>query len=149
MYKLSAVISAMLLGLSLTAEPVWAQSNPVDRVSNPNALDYTDVEVSPREMNPPFVRHGLVVEPQRLASIKAGLSGSEVTAVLGEPLRKNGVRDEWDYDVKLKMPQSDNYLICQYKIVFGQQDLVSETVWRRRQCAQIASQQPASLRAPG
>lgn len=145
MYKLSAVIVATLLGLGVTAAPVLAQSNPIDRVSNPNALDFTDVEVSPQEMNPPFVRHGLVVEPQRLASIGTGISGADVTAALGEPLRKYGVRDaEWDYDVRLKMPQSDNFLICQYKIVFDQQDLVAETVWRRRQCAQIASQQSAA-----
>lgn len=143
MSKLSVLISAALFGLGLTASAAWAQSNPVDRVSNPDALDYADVEVSPREMNPPFVRHGLVIEPQRLSSVSAGLSGDEVTAILGGPLRKNGARDgEWDYDVKLKMPQSENYLICQYKIVFDEQDRVSETVWRRRQCAQIAARQP-------
>jgi len=144
MCKLSAVIGVTLFGLVMTAAPVLAQSNPVDRVSNPNALDFTNVEVSPQEMNPPFVRHGLVVEPQRLSSIGTGISGADVSAVLGEPLRKYGARDaEWDYNVRLKMPQSENYLICQYKIVFDQHDLVLETVWRRRQCAQIASQQSA------
>ena len=37
------------------------------------------------------------------------------------------------------MPKSENYLICQYKVVFDTDRLVRETVWRRRQCSQIAA----------
>ncbi len=61
MCKLSAVIGVTLFGLVMTAAPVLAQSNPVDRVSNPNALDFTNVEVSPQEMNPPFILVGRVL----------------------------------------------------------------------------------------
>lgn len=115
------------------------QSNPVDRVSNTKALDYADVEVTPKEMSPPFVRQGLVVEPQRLERIRPGLSQAEVRSLLGDPLNNGRARGQaWDYDIRLRMPQSQNYLVCQYKVVFDGRQLVRDTVWRRRQCEQIA-----------
>lgn len=137
----------LMAGFSLSSAGALAagQSNPVDRVSNKNALEYADVEVRPDEMNPPFVRRGLVVDPQRLTQIRAGLSEAEVRSALGDPLSNGRSRArEWDYDIKLKMPRSQNYLICQYKVVFDAQRAVSATVWRRRQCEQLAQSQPAS-----
>jgi len=90
-------------------------------------------------MNPPFVRRGLIHEPQRLTTIHIGVAADAVEALLGEPLRKSGwLNRQWEYDVRFKMPQSDNYLVCQYKVLFDGKMAVKETVWRRRQCEQIA-----------
>lgn len=141
MSKTAKLIAASVLtaGLCLSATAVSAQSNPIDRISNPNAINYIDVEVSPQEMSPPFVRRGLIHEPQRLTTIQPGVAADDVEVLLGEPLRKSGwLNRQWEYDVQFKMPQSDNYLVCQYKVLFDGDKAVKETVWRRRQCEQIA-----------
>lgn len=116
------------------------QSNPVDRVSNPEALDYSDVEIAPRDMDETFVRDGIVTDPRLFTRITPGLEQTQVQNLLGAPLRRNG--QEWDYNFQLKMEQSGNYLVCQYKVVFDEQKLVRDTVWRRRQCQQLAGEQP-------
>lgn len=47
-----ASASAILLAfLAVGSPPVLAQRNPVDPVSNPKSLDYTDIGVLPKEMN--------------------------------------------------------------------------------------------------
>ena len=141
-FFVTAAVLAAGIGFSASAA---ANNNPVDRVSNPEALDYSDVHISPQDMKAPFVRDGVVVEPQRFATIKPGLAQPQVHAMLGEPLRKNGVQGrEWDYNFKFKMPQSQNYLVCQYKVVFDAQELVRDGTWRRRQCQQMASGAPAA-----
>lgn len=143
----SSFIPALLMaGLGLSSAIAAAgQSNPIDTVSNKKALEYPDVEVSPREMSPPFVRHGLVIEPDRIKSIRVGLSQADVRSLLGDPLAgAQSTGRAWDCNVKLKMPQSQNYLVCQYKVVFDERQLVSDTVWRRRQCEQLAAGQAAS-----
>lgn len=116
------------------------QSNPVDRVSNPAALDYSDVEIAPRDMDEPFVRDGIVTEPQLFAKVTPGLEQTQVQSLLGTPLQRVG--QEWDYNFQLKMQQSGNYLVCQYKVVFDEQQVVRDTVWRRRQCQQLVGAQP-------
>ena len=64
----------------------------------------------------------------------------QVQALLGAPLTQaSGSRgQEWDYNLKFRLPQSDNYLVCQYKVVFDEQQSVRESVWRRRQCQDLA-----------
>lgn len=134
----AAASASLLAFLFAGAAPVMAQSNPVDPVSNPKALNYDDVGVLPKEMNPPFVRRGQVIEPSQLDGIKPGATRDAVRATLGDPVRTDGAVS-WDYDVQFKMPESENYLVCQYKIVFGADELVSEMVWRRRQCMELAN----------
>lgn len=117
-----------------------ALAAPVDRVSNPGALDYGDVAIGPREMKEPFVRDGVVAEPRLFATIQAGLTQTQVRAMLGEPLQQKGSR--WDYNFQFRLPQSQNFMVCQYKVVFDDQQLVRDTIWRRRQCQQLASGAP-------
>ena len=121
-------------------EIAYGQQNPIDRVSNGGALEYSNVNVTPREMSPSFVRDGVVAEPQRFAAIAPGLEQAQVQALLGAPLRQQG--REWEYSFKLKMEQSENFLVCQYKVVFDDGQRVRETIWRRRQCQQLASMRP-------
>ena len=111
-------------------------ANPLDEVSNPEALEYADVDIAPEEMNPDFIRDGIVSDASVFAKIVAGLDEDEVRSLLGNPLSQGG--REWDYNFQLKMEQSANYFVCQYKVVFDENALVEETVWRRRQCKQLA-----------
>ena len=128
--------TAFVIGTSNQAFAA-GQHNPVDSVSNPTALDYTNVEIAPRDMDRPFVRDGIVIEPQLFTRITRGLEQAKVQAALGVPLRQQG--QEWDYNFKLKMRQSENFLVCQYKVVYDENHLVHETVWRRQQCQQLAN----------
>lgn len=115
----------------------YGQHNPVDRVSNPAAYAFTDVGIAPADMSPSFVRDGVVTEPRRFAAITPGLEQTQVQRMLGAPVRQHG--QEWDYNFQFRMKQSENFLVCQYKVVFDERQLVHETVWRRRQCQQLAS----------
>lgn len=114
--------------------------NPEDAKSNPKTLSYTDVDMRLPDFKAPFVRDGVVTQPSRFRSIVAGLPQQQVRAVLGEPLRQHegGQGLEWDYNFKMRMVSSENFLVCQYKVVFDAQQHVRETVWRRRQCENLA-----------
>lgn len=126
------------LGIALASPAFAGQSNPVDRVSNPDALHYTDVDIARRKLHEPFVRDGIVTEPQRFKAITPGVGEAEVQGFLGAPVRRSG--REWDYNFKFLMPQSENYLVCQYKVTFDGKRAVRETVWRRRQCQKIVEE---------
>ena len=139
------MIRTLTLGSTMWATALLAgcvaigHHNPVDPVSNPHALDYSDVYMRHPDFDEPFVRDGIVSEPQRLRAIQAGLTEAQGVAALGQPLQ---VQDgplgvEWDYDFKFLMPQSQNYLVCQYKVVFDDQQVVRDAVWRRRQCLDL------------
>lgn len=135
-------VAASLAGAALTA-PVSARENPVDPVSNPNKLEYRDVEARRPDFKEPFLRNGVVSQPVRFGELKAGATAAQVQALLGQPLQQSvGPRgQEWDYNFKFLLPQSQNYLVCQYKVVFeGQSQSVRETVWRRQQCQRLAGQ---------
>lgn len=119
---------------------VGGHHNPVDSLSNAHELDYTDVDVRRPDFDEPFVRDGMVSQPAAFRDIGAGLTPEIVRQRLGEPLQEqDGPRGrEWDYSFKFAMPQSENYLVCQYKVVFAAAgEPVRETVWRRRQCLDL------------
>ncbi len=114
--------------------------NPVDRIANPEALNYPDVVLGVSDLTERFQRDGPVQVQRFFAAVRLGMAQAEIRSLLGEPLwqGRSGAR-EWNYNFKFQMPDSANYLVCQYKVVFGADELVSETVWRRRQCQQLAN----------
>lgn len=117
--------------------------NPVDEVSNPQKLDYKDIEVRRPDFSEKFLRDGIIDQPQRLQKLQKGISINQALRLLGQPINrkigKNG--DEWDYNIKLKMNDSENYIVCQYKIIVDENNKVIEnTVWRRKQCLNIANE---------
>ena len=121
---------------------VDARENPVDPVSNPNKLEYRDVEARRPDFKEPFLRDGVVAQPARFKQVAAGAAAMQVRDMLGQPQREaNGPRGrEWDYNFKFQLPQSSNYLVCQYKVVLNDNgQAVRETVWRRKQCADLVA----------
>jgi len=142
MIRSTPVFPLMLAGL-LLAGCATAHHNPVDGTSNPDKLAYRDVEARRPDFKEPFLRDGVVSEPARFSELSAGTPVARVQELLGEPLQKgSGSRGpEWDYNFKFRLPQSQNYLVCQYKVVFdGQGQTVRETVWRRQQCLNLVTQ---------
>ncbi|MFT4256646.1 MAG: OmpA family protein [Pseudoxanthomonas sp.] len=128
------------VGLAFAAPAVAGHQNPVDKVSNPNALVFTDVEVDHDDFTEVFVRDGALTEPNHFRPLVPGLPQEQARAILGPPLRESdGSRGhEWDYNFKFVLEPSKNYIICQYKLVLDQAQQVREQVWRRRQCQLLA-----------
>ncbi len=135
----AAMVGAALLTAGCVA---IGHNNPVDPVSNRDELKFSDVSIDRPDFRDPFVRDGVVSEPVQLRRITAGLTPEQVRQALGQPLQEqDGARGrEWDYNFKFRMPQSTNYLVCQYKVVFdAATSAVRETVWRRRQCQELVA----------
>ena len=138
--RAQAVASAALLSALLWMPA--AHAAPPDPVSNPDKLDYSVVRMDTPDYDAPFQREGEFSTPDRYHAITPGLSAAQVTQLLGQPLdRSSGAEgEEWNYNVTLRMPASENYLVCQYKVVFdGQEEAVKDLVWRRHQCLDIVN----------
>lgn len=146
-------LSGFVLGVTLAAAaiPAVGRENPVDPVSNPNKLEYRDVDARRPDFREPFLRDGVVTEPAAFRQITVGLEAAQVQSRLGQPLREaQGPRGpEWDYNFKFRLPESSNYLVCQYKVVFDEgKQAVREAVWRRKQCLDLVSSAAAKQPRP-
>ena len=135
------LVLATVFCASMAAPAVGqGHTNPTDRISNPSALEFTDTEIAPQNLNKYFVRDGFVSKAERFARVVPSMSEDQVRSILGEPVRLTGKHDrEWDYNFKFIMPHSANYRICQYKVTFDKNRQVVGAVWRRRQCEELAS----------
>lgn len=124
----------------LVATASWA-ANPVDPVSNPERLAYPEVHMELADYDEPFQRIGIMSEPQRLHQMKPGMTAGDVVALLGRPLNEEDAMQsrEWDYNITLKMPQSEHYIVCQYKVILDQDRKLDRAFWRRHQCLDIVS----------
>lgn len=148
--SLSATLATALLAAGCAA-PGAGHNNPVDKVSNPNALAFTDANVADSGFTEVFVRDGALTEPNRFRSIVPGVPEAQAKTILGgEPVRESdGSRGhEWDYDFKFVLEPSKNFIVCQYKVVFDPAHLVREQVWRRQQCQLLAEAQAAPSPSP-
>lgn len=134
-------LSVLVLAASMATTAVQARSSAsYDKVSNPENLSYWDVDAKRPDFAEPFLRDGVVAQPERFREVTAGLPAGQVQALLGQPLEQTeGKRgEEWNYNFKFRLPESENYLVCQYKVVYDDPtETVAETVWRRRQCLDI------------
>lgn len=137
---IARLAAVALIGV-LASTGVQARSNPVDPVSNPHKLDYSDVNMRMPKYDEPFQRDGIVSNPGIFQQFTAGMPASDVENKIGKPLNQtSGSRGtEWNYNFKFLMPESENYLVCQYKVVFDDAEQVLETVWRRHQCLDIVT----------
>lgn len=131
---LAALLSAALVMGAVPA--VAAHQNPVDRQTNPQAENFTDVHIAPRKLDVPFVRDAGVTDPQIFRGVTMGLAQDQLAQVIGQPVKKDG--RAWDYQFKFAMANSQNYLLCQYKVTFDRDDRVKSAVWRRQQCSALA-----------
>ena len=138
----SLSLHALLAAGLMVATAAAARDNPVDAVSNPHKLEFRDVEARSPDFKASFLRDGVVTQPAGFRQIAAGLPQTQVGTLLGQPVRQgSGARGaEWDYNFKFRLPQSENFLVCQYKVVFdAQTQTVREAVWRRQQCQDLVS----------
>ncbi|MFT4241077.1 MAG: OmpA family protein [Acidovorax sp.] len=147
--KPPSLIALVLAAASLcAATPALAgHSNPIDPVSNPNELVFTDVNMEIPDYRELFVRDGAVQGVNHFRDVVPGMPQEQALAKFGKPLAESdGSRGrEWDYNFKFVLDRSGHYVVCQYKLVFDPQRQVREQVWRRRQCQQWAQAVPAPV----
>lgn len=131
---------AIATGIFITGCATGGNKNPVDIASNPSKLDYLDVIAKRPDFKEPFLRDGVRTPAQKFSQIAPGLPQAQVQNILGQPLQVNqGAKGtEWEYNFKFQLPQSENYLVCQYKVVFDTKQLVQQASWRRKQCLDIS-----------
>jgi len=122
----------------LAASLAWA-ANPIDPVSNPKRLDYPEVHMTLPDYDEPFQRTGIMEQPELFRKVAPGMTSGQVAALLGQPLNGGEATQSrlWDYNFTFRLPRSQNYIVCQYKVVFDQESRVENAYWRRHQCLDI------------
>ncbi|MDW0361645.1 MULTISPECIES: OmpA family protein [Vreelandella] len=121
-------------------------------VSSVHAEGFTDVVAPPTGLNERFLRNGAFIPINNLQQVRDGAGGltkQDVTNLLGSPNDSSttGLGDGWLYNVNLPL-HGEDYLVCQYRVSFSQQVLLSSE-WRRPQCnrlfAELSKPQPQEL----
>ena len=89
------------------------------------------------DMDAEFVRRGTPRTVAQVRRVAIGSTKTQLVRAIGQPVSayKDG---SWNFNVSFRLPQG-NRLICQYRVYFGQDGQVAGTVWRRPQCANIAT----------
>lgn len=140
-----ALLAGGILAMGITG--CATRSNPVDSASNPQNLEFSNIDMEDSDYAPPYQRSGPVVEDLEVFNkIRPGVPAAQVKTLLGAPLTQTDGKqgEEWDYNFTLALPNANgDRLVCQYKVVFDDQQQVKEALWRRRQCPRaIAAAKP-------
>lgn len=94
--------------------------------------DFEDIAVDVGSLGGGYLRNGVFVPAALIQQVAPGASRAEVQSILGTPAISTSP-DWWFYNINLPLEGLDDYLVCQYRVAFAG-DVVSEAVWRRRQC---------------
>ncbi|UNK47908.1 OmpA family protein [Lysobacter sp. S4-A87] len=82
-----------------------------------------------------------------LAKVAPGVAKLEVYRLIGHPMYREGIAGvhEWDYLFKLPSGEPGKFADCQYKLLFNDQMLLSQTFWNPQGCAELAGGQAAAV----
>lgn len=131
---LTLVPALMLLGAPI------AQAADLNEVAD-HGRGFDDVDRAYAAMDPEYIRQGASRTPQQLSQLAVGQKPEQVVAILGSPITTDSTG--WHYNVSLPMDRADE-LVCQYKVRFNQDGTLAGGIWRRPQCAAIATQTPGT-----
>ena len=121
---------AVALGGAALPIPASADLDVVDP-----ARGFPSVDRAYSSLDAGYARPGAARSTARIRGIRLGSSKDRVVRAIGRPA--SAFRDgSWNYDLSLDYPQRHR-LICQYRVYFDREGRVSETVWRRPQCAAV------------
>ena len=143
------LLKSMLAMALLAPLASHAQSRSQAPDINPHELEYSNVTMDLPDYDEPFQRDGRRLPTAQILSVVPGMMADQVRERLGEPLSsEDGARgQEWNYNLKLDIADED-YIVCQYKVVFeADKQTVRETSWRRYQC-RLAMDAMAAQSAP-
>ncbi len=136
--KLSG-LSAAVLSLGLVAGCMTTtEGGPVDKLNmvDPNR-DFSHVYRSYPSMDKRFSRNGTWHSVKDVQKLALGQTKADVVRAIGKPKSKTE-RGSWNYDLHLSLHRN-NRLVCQFRVYFDENERVSGTLWRRPQCAEVAT----------
>lgn len=91
-------------------------------------------------MDERFARSGTWHTVAEVQQIQIGQSKADLMRHIGAPKYRAEDNSSWDYDLHLPLHRQDR-LVCQYRVYFDADGLVRGTLWRRPQCAELATGQ--------
>lgn len=88
----------------------------------------------------PLIPQTLRPDLAALAKVVPGAAKLEVYRLIGHPMYREGMLGvhEWDYLFKLPSGEPGKDVDCQYKLLFNDQMLLTQTWWNPQSCAALA-----------
>ena len=126
-----AAAAVFLLGGSVLAETYHGLNNVAPKAG------FSDVDRAYPDMNEKYVRYGKSMNLAKIRRVKLSQSRDDVTRILGKPV--TAANDGSLYFV-INLPYlKSSQFVCQYRVFFDSDEVVSATVWRRPQCANLVT----------
>ncbi|WP_434986761.1 OmpA family protein [Vreelandella zhaodongensis] len=102
--------------------------------SNTSLTEEGDVRFPDLEST--YLKTGDFVDPDDVLRISEGQHKDQVRLLLGHPHFSEGIFGvrEWDYAFNFYTGYADEYITCQYKLLFDREMRVTSTHWRDAQC---------------
>ena len=131
--KIATMLCAILIPM-LPATVAFA-----DAVTELNVLQsdaaFPSVTRAFTQMDATFARRNFLRTVAQVNQVQIGISKDGLVSAVGQPVSAYS-DGSWNFDLSFRLPQN-NRIICQYRVFFDDQDLVSGTIWRRPQCVDI------------
>ncbi len=88
-------------------------------------------------MDARFARNGTWKSLRAVRQLAIGQSQAQVRRTLGKPVSVME-SENWNYVLHLPLDR-DNRLVCQFRVYFDENNRLTGTLWRRPQCAEVAT----------
>ncbi|MGM0516096.1 MAG: OmpA family protein [Pseudomonadota bacterium] len=110
-------------------------------------LPFPELEVELAELDSEHLRIGRDHAALGLGRVEPGMSGQEIQEWLGSPASRDHQdgMTHWEYNVNFPIAGGTSQLVCQYMVVFGADEVVSSTHWRRRLCETLYQSRVADI----
>lgn len=127
----AATAAVFLFGSSVLGESYHGLNNVAPKAG------FNDVDRAYPDMDKKYVRYGRSIDLAKMRRVKLGQSPEDVTRILGKAV--STAKDGSLYFV-INLPYlKSSQFVCQYRVFFDSEKVVSATVWRRPQCANLVT----------
>lgn len=141
---LAAAIAAALLSAGCaTSSSTSSIAKGIDNTRNPSAQ--VDEDVKFPDVDDAWLKNGAFIDVEQLRRIGKGLNKNQVRELISYPHFSEGFFDvdQWDYLFNFRTGRGDEYVTCQYKVVY--KDGLSDSMyWKEPSCAGFLAPRVAS-----
>ena len=97
----------------------------------------------------PMHKGGTFPSLANLRQVRAGLNKPQVSDLIGYPHFSEGLWGvrEWNYVFNFRKTNSDEVMVCQYKVLFDQDQLARSFYWKPESCADVLTEPATSAPA--
>lgn len=136
---ISLAIVTSLAGCGVLHQGTWSTGFDALNMVDPHR-GFAHAYRNYTNMDEDFARSGTRHSIAQIGQIQIGQTRAELTRNIGTPKYRAEDDRSWDYDLHLPLDRQ-NRLVCQYRVYFDADGLVRGTLWRRPQCAELATGQ--------